>query len=96
MNLDDSTTIQQVELKDTQTKDSTMNVDEERQGKRKLSSLVWEHFERFPCDNKDEQMAKCLNCGIDYKCPPRNGTSTLWAHIERCYKNLYDVGGDKK
>ncbi|XP_062105875.1 zinc finger BED domain-containing protein DAYSLEEPER-like [Humulus lupulus] len=54
----------------------------QRAGKKTLS--VWGHYTMLPdCDPKKPRAA-CNYCGTDYAANTKlNGTSTLWAHVER-------------
>ena len=42
-------------------------------------------------------MCKYKYCEMEYKCnPKKNGTSPLWAHINRCRKYPYNTPKDSK
>ncbi len=43
-----------------------------------------------------DQVARYFKCTQVFKCPPRNGTSALRSHIDRCYKDWCDLIDDKK
>ncbi|XP_021720764.1 uncharacterized protein LOC110688330 [Chenopodium quinoa] len=57
-------------------------------------SEVWEHFIKEETHTGME--ARCKYCGMRYKCgTKRNGTSPLWAHINRCLasESAFSTGG---
>ncbi|KMT12709.1 hypothetical protein BVRB_4g088070 isoform A [Beta vulgaris subsp. vulgaris] len=51
---------------------------------RKLTSMVWKHFEQLIVD--DEIKAKCMGCNKVFVGGGKNGTSHLKDHIRRCMK----------
>ncbi|XP_057519919.1 zinc finger BED domain-containing protein RICESLEEPER 2-like isoform X1 [Amaranthus tricolor] len=55
---------------------------------RKKRSLVWDHFEKMPCERKSEGKAKCIHCESVFSATPRSGTSHLKRHVERCAKRI--------
>uniref|UniRef100_A0A803MMI1 BED-type domain-containing protein n=1 Tax=Chenopodium quinoa TaxID=63459 RepID=A0A803MMI1_CHEQI len=58
-------------------------------------SEVWEHFIKEETHTGME--ARCKYCGMRYKCgTKRNGTSPLWAHINRCRKYPYNAPKESK
>uniref|UniRef100_A0A803NBW0 BED-type domain-containing protein n=1 Tax=Chenopodium quinoa TaxID=63459 RepID=A0A803NBW0_CHEQI len=58
-------------------------------------SEVWEHFIKEETHTGME--ARCKYCGMRYKCgTKRNGTSPLWAHINRCRKYPYNTPKESK
>uniref|UniRef100_A0A803MKM4 BED-type domain-containing protein n=1 Tax=Chenopodium quinoa TaxID=63459 RepID=A0A803MKM4_CHEQI len=58
-------------------------------------SEVWEHFIKEETHTGME--SRCKYCGIRYKCgTKRNGTSPLWAHINRCRKYPYNTPKESK
>ncbi|KAL3537549.1 hypothetical protein ACH5RR_000915 [Cinchona calisaya] len=48
----------------------------------KVRSWVWEHFEKIPCEDKNNQKATCNYCGAIISCPTKSGTSALSNHYE--------------
>jgi hypothetical protein len=55
---------------------------------KELTSKVWEHFTKIVRGNPEEPVATCNYCKKPYKCHSRkNGTSTLWGHVNKCKKN---------
>ncbi|KAL8113391.1 hypothetical protein AgCh_020640 [Apium graveolens] len=60
------------------------------------TSDVWDHFTKIPKGNPLHPRCTCNYCGADYACHSRRvGTSSLWAHLDKCKKNLNKVT-DKK
>ncbi|XP_062104385.1 pre-mRNA-processing protein 40A-like [Humulus lupulus] len=57
---------------------------EKKQRVGKKTSSVWDHYTMLhDCDPKKPRAA-CNYCGTDYAADTKlNGTSTLWAHVER-------------
>ncbi|XP_062075137.1 zinc finger BED domain-containing protein RICESLEEPER 2-like [Humulus lupulus] len=60
---------------------------EKKQRVGKKTSSMWDHYTMLPdCDPK-KPGAACNYCGTNYAADTKlNGTSTLWAHVERKYK----------
>lgn len=50
--------------------------------KKKLTSAVWQHFERKSIDGKDK--AICMGCKGIFVDGGRNGTTHLKDHLQRC------------
>ncbi|KAL3498733.1 hypothetical protein ACH5RR_041465 [Cinchona calisaya] len=46
----------------------------------KVRSWVWEHFEKIPCEDKNNQKATYNYCGAIISCPTKTGTSALSNH----------------
>lgn len=58
-------------------------------------SPIWEHFEKQESD--EGIRAQCKYCALRYNCDPKkNGTSTLWAHLNKCRKYPYNTPRDSK
>ena len=57
---------------------------EKKQRVGRKTSSVWDHYTMLPdCDPKKPRAA-CNYCGANYAADTKmNGTSTLWAHVER-------------
>uniref|UniRef100_A0A803N8F3 Uncharacterized protein n=1 Tax=Chenopodium quinoa TaxID=63459 RepID=A0A803N8F3_CHEQI len=63
---------------------------EPKRKRMKDRSEVWEHFIKEETPTGME--ARCKYYGMRYKCgTKRNGTSPLWAHINRCRKYPYNT-----
>jgi hypothetical protein len=63
---------------------------------KELTSKVWEHFTKLVGGNPEEPRATCNYCKKPYKCHSRkNGTSTLWGHVNKCKKNPKNKNNDK-
>ncbi|KAL3501826.1 hypothetical protein ACH5RR_036275 [Cinchona calisaya] len=46
----------------------------------KVRSWVWEHFEKMPCEDKNNQKARCNYRGAIISCPSKSVTSALSNH----------------
>ena len=52
--------------------------------KRKLTSIVWNEFEKVIIDGQD--YAICKHCKSKLKADSNNGTKHLHVHLDRCIK----------
>ena len=52
--------------------------------KRKLTSVVWNSFEKFIVDG--QSYAICKHCNSRLKAESKNGTKHLHVHLDRCIK----------
>uniref|UniRef100_A0A803MEM5 BED-type domain-containing protein n=1 Tax=Chenopodium quinoa TaxID=63459 RepID=A0A803MEM5_CHEQI len=85
------------EQSEPETDQSDCNKKEEgvKRKRMKERSEVWEHFVKE--DLPSGRQATCKYCGMSYKCgAKKNGTSVLWAHINRCRKYPYNTPKDSK
>ncbi|XP_050378393.1 zinc finger BED domain-containing protein RICESLEEPER 2-like [Argentina anserina] len=52
---------------------------------RKRKSRCWLSFTRLDVGVDGEQRAVCNKCGVDYKCDPLTGTTSMLRHHDICY-----------
>ncbi|KAK6929112.1 Zinc finger, BED-type [Dillenia turbinata] len=52
------------------------------------TSKVWEEFEMLVKGNKDDSKAQCKHCRLIFSATPKNGTSHLKRHLDRCPKRV--------
>ncbi|KAM6571670.1 hypothetical protein CsatA_015750 [Cannabis sativa] len=63
---------------------------EKKQRIGKKTSSVWDHYTLLPDCDPGKPRAACNYCGTDYAADTKlNGTSTLWAHVERKCKKCH-------
>ena len=55
--------------------------------KRKLTSVVWNSFEKVIVDG--QSYAICKHCNSRLKAESKNGTKHLHVHLDRCIKRKY-------
>ncbi|KAL5789538.1 hypothetical protein ACOSQ2_004426 [Xanthoceras sorbifolium] len=56
----------------------------------KGSSNIWTIFTKYG----DHTICKCNYCGKDYSCTTKNGTKSLWNHVNfQCTKYVCNGGG---
>ncbi|XP_060968418.1 zinc finger BED domain-containing protein RICESLEEPER 2-like [Cannabis sativa] len=57
---------------------------EKKQRIGKKTSSIWDHYTMLPDCDPEKLRAACNYCGTNYTVDTKlNGTSTLWAHVER-------------
>ena len=56
---------------------------------KRKRSIMWDHFKRIPCTDKNQEKAECLHCGVHIGCSSTQGTSSMHHHLDRCKEYPY-------
>ncbi|KAL0903275.1 hypothetical protein M5K25_027643 [Dendrobium thyrsiflorum] len=76
-----------VELSNEQRNEGTVT-----KKQRRMTSIVWGHYEMLPNTKDGKQKCKCKKCGSTYLCDSKNETDNLRRHLENCKRNMRDIG----